>query len=262
VWPAELSSRPELVRVGARAVERWRGRAGALELLARQPLDAFDSTDPGVLADAVARVMHGAPANARPRVIVESAWMPVVAVECGAIWRPRDVAALLRHRFEVLHRPADAAGAWPLRCDYRVGDAMAVGFATAPALLSALDQAALAWGGRWRGIHPALAWGLRVGAPRAWWRRPARWLVWPEQDRTIVVRRDARGIAVLNPCAALAGDGARLARLVEIERLRAGLVADAAPIHAAAWDGVERAALAAARLHWTPLAGAGMGAPA
>ena len=251
MWRFDLSSATGLVRIGRHAVERWDGVPGRLEPISTQAVERANPWDVTSLSSALERVLSGGSSRARLRVVIESAWMPVVAVEPGPAWSPNEVQALLRHRFESVYRDTAAGiGKWRILSDYRVGDGLALGYAMHPAIDALFDRQAHLPGHRWADIVPALAWGLsRLRKPRG-----VCWLVWPEQDRQLLALVRAGTVIAFNACAELEATPARIARQVAVERVRAGLAADESTIEVGSWTPIEHHDEPALRLRWLGLA--------
>lgn len=232
-----------LLRVGREQVELWSGSPGRLVREAVQPLGAMATEGPqaGALSAALAglwpQVALPGPGGRRGRVavIVESAWMPVLLLSTGALWRSADTMALARHRLGEVHGPS--AASWEVRVDHRPGDAHGLAFGVPSDVLAALRTACEAVRLDPGGVQPALAWGFNATRALVPTRR-AGWWLWPEQDRHLLAHVDRGGITSLNPAlpATLAATGrAGIAQVVEIERQRQGERDDGLDVVAGTW---------------------------
>lgn len=242
MWPLESRRRGDVIRLGAHAVELWRGFPSALGLVAREALPRRGSLyDAQVLAGplhALAARIDGA----RVSVVLESAFAPVLLADTGdVLTNSQQVEALLRHRFGLAYggHGTDVAG-WKLRTDYRFGDRYALGFAMAPAVESALAEVAQAAKLVFTAWRPALAWSLDRFAPSRGWPQGCGWWVWPEQDRSLLVRLARGGVEALNPASPLRDTVAEILRSIAIEQVRSGVEADASPIGIGHWQAHER----------------------
>lgn len=236
MWPPDRSRSEEVLRIGRHAVERWGGGAGDFRLVASKPLslDAFDRLS--ALRDAV-QSLYATPTRVPVTAVLESAWVPIVAVETGsAALTGRQLDALVRHRFRLHHDdPGAKVAEWDLRIAYRAGQRLALAHALEPALKTALVDAGTAAAIRWRAWSPAFEWGWhRLRRTRG--RRLDLWWVSVEQDRSLVARFGGAELRSLHPGAAHVSDQTGLPALIGTEEARAGFVPGLAPIVAVAWD--------------------------
>jgi hypothetical protein len=175
---------------------------------------------------AMEQVLRSSPK--RLDMVLESAWMPLVTVRTGPLWRPEDVEALLRSRLADKYKGIGSTPAeWAVRTSHRAGDAIAVGFGLPTGVRRVLDDlgSGPGRGKRWRRVLPAWGFGRRRHMPwRA--RRGLTWLAWPEQDRWITSLEQSGRIRYLNPCVDAPGSDDGLRRLLARECLRAGLAAE------------------------------------
>lgn len=237
MWPFE-PSRQETLRIGRFAAERWRGAPGRLEHVASH---ALPPTPPGsarggrgsAFGEALGALYADKPATSIT-VLLESACMPVMAVEAGAsLWRPEQMLALARHRFAALHgEPGAVAADCDVRLDYRAGDPTALAFCLPPSLRAALLEAGVAAGLRVRRVLPAFAWGLASIGPVA---RHQGWLAWQEQDRMLLAQVRKARVSSLDAAAAPAIESTALLQRVASACVRRGVLQVDAPILATRW---------------------------
>jgi len=242
VWPLDLGRHGDLIQIGARAVELWRGSSSTLELVAREPLPRRGSLyDAGVLTGPLqalaARVERG-----RAAVILESVFAPVLLADTGGVLITRSqIQALLRHRFGLAYGAPDAdVASWKLRTDHRFGNRHALGFALPPAVELVLTETARSTKLEFTAWHPALAWSLARFAPSRRWPQGDGWWVWPEQDRSLLVRLARGRVEAFNPASPLRDTVAEVLRSIAIEGGRSGVEADARPIGIGHWQAHER----------------------
>lgn len=235
MWPFE-SSRQETLRIGRLAIERWRGAPGQLECVASHALAAPLTASRWSGLGAALNALHADKPASPVTLLLESACMPVIAVEAGAaLWKPEQMLALARHRLHALHAESGPpAPDWDIRIDYRAGDPAALAFCMAPSLRQALLDAATAAGFTCRRLLPALAWGLGAIRPVA---RHHGWLAWEEQDRTLLAGVRAGTVHSLNAAALRTTDGASVLRQVASERMRRGVLQLDVPVLATRWHG-------------------------
>jgi hypothetical protein len=233
VWPFER--RHDVLRVGRERVELWVWTARGLVLRGRQPLAAraFDAMAvKAVVAVLLAREQRN---GLRPiDVVIESAWLPVMPIEPGPALLSRvQVEALLRHRVTQVYGPADElGGAWEWLVDHRAGNRFGLGFALPLSLRTALLDAVTASKRKVVSVQPAFAWGrgrLRGSAARE------GWLLWTEQDRTLVAFVRNGRVHALNAAAPLVTSTEHAVRLARIEALRQGISVNDAPVVVAGW---------------------------
>lgn len=224
-----LERRRDVVRIGRAQVEWWACEPEGLVLRAQQPLDGAAVGDVAALEAALSQVLDrtGADGSLRkpsPRLdaVLESAWLPVLALDIGqALWSRRQLEALLRHRLGQLYGEREVQ-AWDLQLDHRAGDAHGLGYGLAPVVKQAVDRAVAAAGVRLASLQPALAWGWqRLKTHRR--RRRTGWWLWLEQDRSLVGRVECSRLSLLNAGAPVPCDGAQALRLIEIEAVRQGV---------------------------------------
>jgi hypothetical protein len=233
VWPFER--RNDAVRVGRESVELWTRTKAGLVLREHEAITGR-ALDAAPLRTAVTALLGRAPA-AKARAIdfiVESAWLPVLPIEPGpALLSRPHVQALLLHRVSQLYGAVDARGlAWELVVEHRAGDRQGLGFALSPSARGALVDAAAAFKRTAASVQPALAWG-RVELLRQSMRNG--WLLWMEQDRSLVALVRVGRVHALNAGAPPVRDAAHARRLVEVEAVRQGAALQA-PLVVAGWQ--------------------------
>lgn len=255
MWPFERSGSGDVVRVGRLSVQHWAASAAGLVLKGEQRLPQ-ESPDAAALSTALTTLMAGTSAKAAT-ALVESAWMPVMLVDTGGALASRaEVQALARHRFDAAHGSAHGDNAArDLRVDHLAGDRFARVCGLASPVAQVLSEVALKSGSPWQRVVPACAWGWRQTTNGQFARQKNAWWLWPEQDRTLVVRVAAQQWIGLNAGADVAADGAAVERAVATESARSGVVDPTRPIVAAAWLPPERLPAASGRTTWMALAG-------
>lgn len=234
MWPFERWH--DVLRVGRERVELWAWTARGLVLRDREPLAAraFDATAAkAAVAVLLAREQRNSP---RPiDVVIESAWLPVMPIEPGpALLSRAQVEALLRHRITQVYGSVDElGGVWELMIEHRAGDRFGLGFALSSSLRIALLDAATASKRKVASMQPAFAWGrsrLHSSAARE------GWLLWAEQDRTLLALTRGGRIHALNTAAPAVSTSEQAVRLARIEALRQGITANDAPVVVAGWQ--------------------------
>lgn len=254
MWP--LESRHDVLRVGACRVERWVVSPAGLVLAGSEAAGAASGhrgADLQALGQALSALL-AAGCSRRAHLVIESAWLPMLLLETGALWSRAELHALLRHRLgHLFDAPGQPGVAWELMLDHRAGDAHGLGYGLAPAVKDVLVKAGTDSGVRWASMQPAFAWGWqrlkreRAAMPGAGW-----WL-WKEQDRTLVGQIVGKRVRAMNTAAAPIDDPARGRRIVEIERVRFGVEGDASRGVIAGWD-TELPASAGSGLAWVSVA--------
>ena len=242
MWPLDPGRRGDVLRIGAHAVELWRGTASALASIAREALPERASLyAPEPLREPLlalaAQVEPG-----RLSVVLESAFAPVLLADTGGLLtRRQELEALLRHRFGLAYAdPGVDAASWKVRSSHRFGDRLALGYAlpaSVEALLVEIGRSAKVEFAAW---HPALDWSLARFDPSRRWPNRVGWWLWPEQDRLLLVRLAGKRFEALNPAVAPRVSTSEILRSVATEGTRLGLGADTAPIGVGHWHAHER----------------------
>ena len=220
-----LERRRNVVRIGRERVELWERIPDGLALQDQRTLELADAPDvaelEAVLREVFARSASAERASRRLDVVLESAWLPVMAFELGAVLWPRErIEALLRHRMGQLYGDSEVQ-AWHLRLDHRPGHASGVGYGLAPPVQRAIGSAAQAAGVRLASLQPAFAWGWqqlrrhRKGGRGGW--------LWLEQDRSLIAWVERGRVRFLNAGGPVPGDEAQALRLLQLEALRQGV---------------------------------------
>lgn len=255
MWP--LDRRCDVVRLGRDRVEYWANESKAMTLADSRPLNGLRAERlpqvagaAGALLDAVVKPRSAA--RRRLRLIVESAWLPVMAVDMGnGTLSAKAADALAEHHFSRLYGPCGPESRWQVRTEYRPGTHRCLAYGWSSEVSSVCDAIAAKHQIDWESVEPAFAWGwARHGA------RGTSWFVWLEQDRMLVARARRGRVIALTPGAAREESAARVLAAVDVERARWGFDNDdSEPIVVAGWDGVtsmSRAATAPARHGWMP----------
>lgn len=238
MWPFDGSFLPwfarrhDVLRVGRDRAELWAWSADGLVPLAHESLP--DGPPSAANLQAAVRSLLLQRASRRPPVdvVLESAWLPVLALDPGpALLSRRAVEALLLHRVSSVHGAPASGGAWQLRVEHRAGDSYGIGFALAPEFRSTIVDAFAGVSCRVASIQPALSWG-RARLPGRQTRDA--WLAWLEQDRTLVVRMSNSRVRAMNPAAPAVTTTAQVRRLIDIDVLRQGELD--AQVIAAGWS--------------------------
>ena len=237
MWPLEF--RHDIVRVGARGVERWAWSPTGLVRAGHEDVGSEvgrAGADPHALAPAL-RELLAAGSSRRAHLVVESAWLPVLRLETGALWSRAQLQALLRYRLaQLFDEPGRPAIAWELMLDHRAGEKQAIGYGLAPAVKEIVARAGAEAGVRWASMEPAFAWGwhrLRRQRPQI---APAGWWLWQEQDRSFVCHVAGRRVRAMNTAAAPLSDAEQCRRAIAVERVRFGVDSNVAGAVVAGWD--------------------------
>lgn len=243
MWPLKRAPIGECLRIGRHAVQRWQAVDGTLSLLSEHALPQDAAPNSQRLAEALG-ALYPTSSGKPITVLLESAWLPVTLVDTGPILlRATQVEALARHRFGLHYADSnDPVAAWDLRIEHRAGSRHALAYGLPPSVKQTLVDAARTLGLEWAAMTPAMAWELERLRPSRTWPRSDGWLLWPEQDRTLVARIESNELCGLNPGAQRADDEPDLLRLVDAECVRLGVVSIAAQIVAAIWGPVPRTA--------------------
>ena len=261
MWPRNHFGRVDVVRVGAHAVELWRG-GHALEQVARVPLPRRGSLyDADALVEPL-RAIGACSIGASVIAVLETAYVPVLLADTGGVLtHAAQIDALLQHRFGLAYgSPEHDATSWRLRWTHRFGDRHALGYGLAPEVEAALRKGAAGAGLAFTAWVPALAWGLERLSGR---RRAARcpWWVWTEQDRSLAVHTNRGQVDALDPALQGATSAAGVERVVAAAVARAELAGVGAASDAAAsigigcWQASERPSGVSARTRVFTVAG-------
>ena len=237
MWPLD-GRRGDVIRIGAYALELWRGSSSGLNLIAREALPQRGSLyDVQAIVEPLRALARHA-VRSRASLVLESAFAPTLLADTGGVlWNPQQVEALLRHRFGLAYGGPDASvAAWKIRTDYRFGERHALGFAMPAAAEAALLESARSANLTVTGWFPALAWGLGRFAPWRKWARRTGWWVWSEQDRRLLAGVAGGRVEALNPAVPVQTTMAELERTIVTEGLRSGIEALQSPIGAAHWS--------------------------
>jgi len=175
-------------------------------------------------------------AGGRLDVVIESAWLPVIAIDTRRqLLTPAELEALLKHRLEhtYLDGSADSQG-WETRLSHRPGDDVGVGYALDTRLRRLILAQLASCHVRVLSIQPAFAWGWALSAQdrrRVCAGSPAKsvWWFWEEGDRHLAALADKTRVRVLNVAAprSVEHDAASLASR---EALRHGIVQADLPV--------------------------------
>lgn len=236
MWPFE--QRHDVLRIGRNCAELWAWSARGVMPVGHQAL-AGAPVDATALQAGVDSLLKRGRRTPAIDVVVESAWLPVLQIEPGpTLLSQRSVEALLLHRLNNVYG-APPSGAWQLRVEHRAGERTGLGFALAPAVRAAIVDAAATAGRRVASIQPAISWArsrLRRHVPNN------AWLLWMEQDRSLVARLELGRVRALNPAAPHVGTVGQARRCVEVEALRQGEPGSAPPVVVGGWgEGPRRA---------------------
>lgn len=233
MWPFER--RNDVLRVGIERLELWSRTPRGLALTDQEHVSAGQHEVSAVTAIG-ASLLARQPANGVRSidVVVESAWLPVMAIEVGReLLAAAQVEALLRHRIALVYGQADElGGAWDVRIDHRPGDRLGLGFGMPPRWRRSLLDLAASTRRTVASIQPAFAWGrrwLRGRAPRD------GWLMCVEQDRTLAAYLRGGRPQALNAAAPAVTSMEQALRIADVETIRQGITAVNAPVVVAGW---------------------------
>ena len=254
MWPLDRFANADVVRIGAHAVELWRGGAGSMEQVAREELPRRGSLfDASALVEPL-QAIAGRVTSRRAIVVLESAYAPVLLVDTGGVLtRAAQVDALLRHRFGLAYGiPGRDASGWRVRWTHRYGDRYALGYGIDPAVEAAMLEGATSANLIFAAWMPALDWSL-VRFGRRLRAAGCPWWVWTEQDRSLAVHLSGGQVDALDPALLEADSVTGIERAMAAAATRAGLRTSAAgevaaPIGVGYWQMNERPSGSSTRL--------------
>jgi hypothetical protein len=214
-------SRSGVLRVCRDAIELWARAPGGLALQRREVLTTTMAVP--ALEDAVARLFAAPGGARRVDVVLESCWLPIMALHPSS--RQRDVAALeslLRERLAVLHESGeDPVGRWALQVDGLPGEAVVLGYGLPARARDGVTRALRNAKVQALSLQPALAWARAHDSQRPA-HRHSGWWFWQESDRTLVMGL-ARGRGTsLHPALPPLHDGVDVAAIAAAEAARTG----------------------------------------
>lgn len=240
MWPFDRRGKQEYLRIGAHDVERWIASSAVMSQVGRVPLPrSIDGFAEGL--EAAIRALYPSPPSTSVTVLLESCRLPVMHLTVGtALWTSAQIRPLLLHRLRQQYddrrgSPSD----WALRLDYGAGDRSAIGYGLSQQVQSSLVEAGQAAGLRWTAILPAFAWGLQRQRPERHLPAGVGWWVWPEQDRLLIARIEARKLVALNAGVPWTEDSNLIQRCVAAEAFRLGCGVTEDPIITATWSSVD-----------------------
>ena len=254
MWPLDRFTSADVVRIGAHAVELWRGGAGSMEQVASETLPRRGSLfDASPLVEPL-RAVVGRLTSRRAIALLESAYAPVLLADTGGVLTgAAQVDALLRHRFGLAYGiPGRDAAGWRVRWTHRYGDRYALGYGLDPTVEAALLEGAALANMTFTAWMPSLDWSLsRFGRRRRAAQCP--WWVWTEQDRSLAVHVSDGQVDALDPALLEANSVTGIERAMAAAAARAGLHTSAAgevasPIGVGYWRATERPSASSARL--------------
>lgn|GEM_PF-1772022 len=266
MWPLDRFARSgfasaDVVRIGAHAVELWRGGAGSMEQVASEALPSRGSLfDASALVEPL-RAIAGRVTSRRAIAVLESAYAPVLLADTGGVLTgAAQVDALLRHRFGLAYGiPGRDAATWRVRWTHRYGDRYAMGYGLDPAVEAALLAGGTSADGIFTAWVPALDWSLsRFGRRRQAARCP--WWVWTEQDRSLAVHLSGGQVDALDPALLEADSVTGIEGAIAAAAVRASLHTSAAsevasPTGVGCWRVTERPSGSSVRLREFAVAG-------
>jgi len=220
VWPLERISNSGVLRVCRDAIELWASTHGGLALQRREALATAMAVP--ALEDAVARLYVVPGGVRRVDVVLESCWLPVMALRPSL--RQRNTAALeslLRERLAPLYDSvADPVGRWALQVDGLPGEALALGYGLPARVRDGITHALHNAKVRALSLQPALA---RARAHES--QRPAHrhsgWWLWQESDRALVMGLERGRCTSLHPASPPLQDGVDVSASAAAEAARA-----------------------------------------
>ena len=246
MWPLDRFARADVVRIGAHAIELWRGGARAFERVAREALPRRGSLfDASALVEPL-QAIAGRVTNRRAIAVLESAYAPVLLADTGGVLtRAAQVDALLRHRFGLAYGiPGRDASGWRVRWTHRYGDRYALGYGLDPVVEAAMLEGATSANLTFAAWMPALEWSLTRFGRRG---RAAGcpWWVWAEQDRSLAVHLSGGQVDALDPALLDADSVTGIERAIAAATARASLHTStagevASPIGVGYWQVTER----------------------
>jgi hypothetical protein len=221
VWPFEQIANSGVLRVCRDAIELWARAPGGLVLQRREVL-ATAMVVPA-LEEAVARLFAVPGGARRVEVVLESCWLPVMALHPSS--RQRDVAALeslLRERLAGLHESGeDPVGRWALQVDGLPGEPIVLGYGLPARVRDGITRALRNAKVQALSLQPALAWA-RSHVSQRLARRHSGWWFWQESDRTVIMGLYRGRGTSLHPASPPLQDGADVATIAAYETARTG----------------------------------------
>lgn len=221
MWPFERISSSGVLRVCRNAIELWASAPGGLALQRREVLATAMAVP--ALEDSVARLFAAPGGARRVDVILESCWLPIMALHPSS--RQRDVTALeslLRERLALLYESGeDPVGRWALRVDGLPGEAVVLGYGLPARVRDGVTRALRDAKVRASSLQPALAWARAHDSQRLA-RRHSGWWFWQESDRTVVMGLARDRVASLHPASPPLHEGVDVAAIAAAEAARTG----------------------------------------
>jgi hypothetical protein len=233
VWRPSLRRKPNAVlRLCRDRVEWWAPGQASLEHRGASLIEGESGSDLVPLEQAMRSLLEAHRADlegCRLDVVIESAWLPVVAIDTRRqLMSSTELDALLKHRIEHTYRDGSASPqSWDTRLSHQPGDDLAVGFAIDVRLKRMLLAQLASCQARALSMQPAFTWGWdqsRQERREACKGAPAKsvWWLWEESDRTLAALAGKGQVRVLNVAAPQAAqqDAVTIARR---EALRHGI---------------------------------------
>lgn len=218
-------------------MERWQAGRKGMELKATATLLGVDLNGPDIVAKCLGDLYADRPRQ-KVDLVIESALMPVILVDAGdLILSVAEVDALVRHHLGLHYDdgPHKVAG-WTVRSDYLAGNRFVLACGMPPWLSMALKAAEATNSPRWRTILPALSAGWQRCRQSSGDSLHNGWLVWQEQDRSLVARLESGRVVGLNPGAPRFESAHDIDRLVRTESFRLGISTDQDRVFIGSWN--------------------------
>lgn len=227
-WLLPARTSRYVLRLGQAQFQLWQVAGRRLILQASRSVEHIGYNQFQAIANEVIMLAQALPAGSGVQLLIDSKWMPLSLLTTGrAPLSNAQVQALALHRFGQTYGE-DARG-WQVQTNYVKGDAHALAFACSAQLLSSLRQAlgldmpSPSRRTRLTGMQPTFGWAWdQVQGREA--RSGDDWLMFAEQDRSIMARIAKGRVLALQPAGPILRTPAQLASALPSQARRCGLI--------------------------------------
>lgn len=226
-WLLPVRTSRYALRLGQAQLQLWQMAGRHLILQSSRSVAHVGYNQYQALADEVSTLAQALPAGSGVQLLIDSKWMPLRLLTTGlAPLSNAQVQALALHRFAQTY--GDEARGWQVQTNYVKGDAHALAFACSTQLLSSLrqvlrlDMPSPSRRTRLTGMQPTFGWAWdQVRGREA--RSSDDWLMFAEQDRSIMARIAKGRVLALQPAGPILRTPAQLAAVLPSQARRCGL---------------------------------------